>query len=210
MKELEKIKRVPIALMLLILVIIAALFAYRKPNHLFKVKTANTLEELINKNNFIISYNNIYEPNKILIDTRNESEFEKAHLENAINISTPTILNKSNIAVFDRLKNENKTAVLYGNNPNEVTGPFMILYQLGYDNIKVLASENTSSDNNLLVKRVEIEKAENDVNAFIATSIEIANKNLTQKIVVKKPTSKTAKVIEVKKKKKKMPVQGGC
>lgn len=210
MKELEENKRIPIGFTLFLLVLIIVLFIYKRPNYLFKEKTVNNLEELINTEDYIISLNDIYHPDIVLVDTRDESEFKKAHLENAINISSPAILDKANIAIFDKLKSEHKTVVLYGNNPNEVSGPFMVLYQLGYNNMKLLASENSYYQNNIFAKRVEIEKSKHDVNAFIAQSIEIANKSLVQKIVVKKPTPVKPK-IEIKvEEKKKPPMGGGC
>lgn len=210
MKNLEQTKRIPIVFMLFLLAIIIALFVYKRPNYLFKEKTANNLEELINNNDYIIILNNIYHPDIVLIDTRDALEFEEAHLENAINIPSSAILDKANIEIFDKLESEHKTAVLYGNTPNEVTGPFMVLYQLGYNNVKILATENTNINNTLFAKRVEIEKAENDVNAFIAASVEIANKSLIEKVVVKKPAPPKPKKVVPVKKKKKMPMEGGC
>lgn len=214
MKDSEKTKRIPIAFIIALLIFIIALFAYIKPSFLFKENVAKNIE-LIQKKDFIISYNDVYHPNKVLVDIRTKSEFENAHLENAIHIAAATILDKSNIAIFDKLKNENKTVIMYGNNPNEVAGPFMILHQLGYNNIKLLASENTISQNILKVNRVEIENLENDVNAFIAESAIIANdiveKQMAAKRLAAKPkTIKPKKVIKVKKKKKKMPMEGGC
>ena len=83
----------------------------------------------------------------------------------------------------------------------------MLLYQLGYDNIKILTIENSYDENKLITKAVEIEKSVADVNAFIAESVKKANKVAKQKIVVKKPVRK--KVITVKKKNK-APAEGGC
>jgi len=207
-KTTEKTKRISIASVLFILIILIGLFTYKRPKFIYKVNTANTIEKIIG-DDYLVSLNDIYTPNYVLVDIRGQFEFDKAHLENSINISTPLILDEANINIFDKLKNENKTVVLYGNNPKEVTAPFMLLYQLGYNNIKILAAENTYFQNNLFAKRVEIEKSENDVNAFIAASIEIANKTLIQKVVVNKPAPKPKKVIPVKKKKK-APAEGGC
>jgi rhodanese-related sulfurtransferase len=205
MKELEKTKRISIASTLFILIILIALLTYKRPKFLYKVNSAQTLEKIVS-NDFIISLNDIYNPNYVLIDIRDQFEFEKAHLENSINISTPSILDEASIDFFDKLKQENKTVIMYGNNPEEVNAPFMLLYQLGYNNIKILAAENSYFQNNLLAKRVDIEKSENDVNAFIAESLKNANSGLKQKVVIKKPVKK---VITVKKKKK-APAEGGC
>jgi len=210
MNEIEKTKQVPIGIIIFLLIVIIALLVYKKPRFLFKETTVNNIEQ-IHKKDFIISYNDVYHPNYVLVDTRAESDFKNAHFENAIHIAATNILDDKNIAIFDKLKSEHKTVILYGNNPNEVAGPFMILQQLGFNNIKILAAENTCFQNNLFAKRVEIEKSKNDVNAFIAKSENIANdiveKQMAAKRLAAKPKPK--KVIPVKKKKK-MPMEGGC
>ncbi|RKX95874.1 MAG: hypothetical protein DRP84_02775, partial [Spirochaetes bacterium] len=43
-------------------------------------------------------------PEFVLVDIRNKVEFEKGHLENAINIHTPDLLNETNTKVFKELK----------------------------------------------------------------------------------------------------------
>ncbi|MHB1107344.1 MAG: hypothetical protein ACYCZ2_13385, partial [Lutibacter sp.] len=103
-------------------------------------------------------------------------------------------------------KESNKTAVLYGNNPQEVNAPFLILYQLGFDNIKLLAIENSYLQNKLISKNTVIEKSEADVTAFINESVNKATTAETLKKVVIAPPKK---VITVQKKKK-APAEGGC
>jgi len=93
---------------------------------------------------------------------------------------------------------------LYGNNPQEVNAPFLILYQLGYTNMKLLAVENSYVQNKLITKKSDIEKPEADVAAFINESMKIAN----AKPIVK-TTAPPKKVITVQKKKK-AAAEGGC
>jgi len=119
---------------------------------------------------------------------------------------TPDILNDQNTDVFKKLKEDNTTAVLYGTNPDEVLEPYMLLYQLGYQNLKILTVENSYNKNKLITKNVAIEKSVADVNAFINESIKKAQV---------KPKSKPKKIVPAKKvlpvkKKKKMPTEGGC
>jgi rhodanese-related sulfurtransferase len=153
-----------------------------------------------------IPLDKIAEVEHVLIDIRSQFEFEKGHLENAINIYTPEILSDENTEVFNKLKSDNTTVILYGTNPDEALEPYMLLYQLGYPNLKILLVENSYSQNKLITKNVEIEKSVGDVNAFIDESIMKAN-------IKSKPKAKTPpppkRVIAVKKKKK-MPAEGGC
>ena len=81
-----------------------------------------------------------------------------------------------------------------------------MLYQLGYTNLKVLQVELSYEQTSLKVHNTILETADNDINAFIAASVKKAAKKPKPK-PVKKVIPK--KVIPVKKKKK-MPVEGGC
>jgi len=204
MKELEKTKRISIATTLFILIVIIALLAYKKPVHFYTVNTAHTLEKLITKDYFV-SLNEIDNPNFVLIDIRNQYEFEKGHLKNAINMHTPELLSSPNFEVFKELKETNKTAILYGNNPTEANSPFVFLHQLGYD-VKILTIENSYFQNNLISKNITIEKLETDINAFIKESVKKAKVVVKKKVTIPKPPKK----VIIKKKKKKMPVEGGC
>ena len=205
MKELEKTKRISIASVLFILVVLIALLAYKRPKHLYSENTKTTLEK-ISTNEYFVTLNDINSPDNVLIDIRNKYEYEKGHLENAINIYAPEILSEENTEIFEKLKEDSKTIILYGNTPGEVVTPFMILHQLGVANIKILSSEISYLENNLNSKEVEVETYQNDVTAYIQESIKKA-------AIVEKPKPvvvKTPKKIIPIKKKKKMPVEGGC
>jgi rhodanese-related sulfurtransferase len=204
MKELEKTKRISIAAVIFILAVIIGLLTYKRPKNTYAINTKSTLEKITSEN-YLVTLNELNNPDFVLIDIRNQYDFEKGHLENAINIYAAEILSDDNTKVFDELKATNKTAILYGNNPQEPNAPFLILYQLGYDNIKLLAIENSYLQNNLITKNSEIEKSEADVTAFINESIKKANTVKTVKVVVAPPK----KVITIEKKKK-APAEGGC
>jgi rhodanese-related sulfurtransferase len=204
MKELEKTKRISIAAVLFILAVLIGLLTYKRPQYMYAINTKDTLEKLTN-DNYIITLNDLNNPDYVLIDVRNQFDFEKGHLKNAINIYTPDILSDENSGLFNELKETNKTAVLYGNNPQEVNAPFLILYQLGYDNIKLLSIDNSYLQNKLITKNNDIEKSEADITTFINESRE--NASIEQKVedIIKAPK----RVITVQKRKKK-PAEGGC
>ncbi|MBE0423245.1 MAG: rhodanese-like domain-containing protein [Lutibacter sp.] len=204
MKELEKTKRISIAAVIFILAVIIGLLTYKRPKNIYAINTKSTLEKITSEN-YLISLNELNNPDYVLIDIRNQYDFEKGHLENAINVYAAEILSEENIKVFEKLKASNKTAVLYGNNPQEPNAPFLILTQLGYDNLKLLAIENSYLQNKLITQNVEVEKSEADVTAFINESIKKANTVETVKVVAAPPK----KVITIEKKKK-APAEGGC
>ena len=202
MKELEKTKRISIAAVLFILIIIIGLLFYERPKHIYTVNTSHMLEKVINADYFI-ALDKIDNPNFILIDIRSPFEFEKGHINGAINISTPELLKGDNPELFKKIANNKKFAVLYGKNPTDANNSFMVLYQLGFENIKILLASLEYEQNKLITKNSVIEKNVTDINTFITESqkkVKIAPK--PKKIVPKK-------IITVKKKKK-MPVEGGC
>ena len=203
MKELEKTKRISIAAVLFILVVIIGLLFYERPKNMYAINANQMLEKAISSDYFV-ELNNIDDPNYVLIDIRNPFEYEKGHINGSINISTSELLKSENIELIKKINQDSKIAVLYGENPTEANHPFMVLYQLGYKNIKVLLVDLEYAQNKLITNNSVIEKGATDINAFIAESqkkIKIAPK--PKKKVVKK------KVVP-KKKKKKMPVEGGC
>jgi len=203
MKEIEKTKRISIAATLFILVVLIGLLTYERPKHLYAINTKSTLEKLTGEN-YLITLNDLNNPDYVLIDVRNQFEFEKGHLKNAINIYTPDILSDENSDLFNELKETNKTAVLYGKNPQEVNPPFLILYQLGFDNIKMLAVENSYLQNKLITKNSDIEKSEADITTFINNSRENASIEPIDEDIINAPK----KIVTIKKKKK--VAEGGC
>jgi rhodanese-related sulfurtransferase len=141
----------------------------------------------------------------VIIDVRSNFDFSKGHVDKAINIPLSQLLEKNTI---DLLKGSNmqNPAVLYGKTPQEANAAFMLLYQLGNEDIKVLSVATFYDDKQFHVKNIEIGKAK--VN--YAAAMEKALIQPVKKVVVKpapKPVKK--KVVVQPKKKKRMP-EGGC
>jgi rhodanese-related sulfurtransferase len=206
MKELEKTKRISIAAVLLILVIIIALLSYKRPKHMYVINSMDTLERITN-HDYLIFMEEIDHQNSVLIDLRNRFDYEKGHLENAINIPTSDLLSEPNLELLDNIKDKKKVMILYGKSPDDVNTPFMLLYQLGYSDIKILSIHNFFTQNVLISKNIRFEDTVANILAFIEESEKKAEKAKKAQIVVKKVVPKK---IVVKKKKKKMPVEGGC
>ncbi len=203
MKELEKVKRISIASTLFILAVLIGVLTFERPKNMYAMNTKTTLEKL-STNDYMVSLNEIT-PEVIIIDIRSQYEYDKGHLETAINISTPDILSEENQGFFNELKDANKIVVLYGKSPQEANIPFMLLYQLGFDNVKLLAVENNYLQNKLITSQIDIEKPVADIKAFIAESVKKSNASKT----IAEKTEPVKKVVTVQKKKKKV-AEGGC
>ncbi len=210
MKELEKTERISIAAVLTILVVIIALLSYKRPKHVYAENTRDTLEK-VTTSNYFIALNEIDSYNSVLVDIRNSFEFNKGHLDNAINIASPEILGEESSIILKRIKEENKTIVMYGNNPNETILAYLLLSQLGFENIKILTVKISYKQNKLFTQNVVIENTAPDINAFIQESVKKKAESMkTMGIITKPKTVSTPKKVVPVKKKKKMPVEGGC
>jgi len=203
MKELEKTKRISISAVLFILVVVIGFLSFEKPKNVFSKDIGLTLDH-ISKKDYLINktYLDTISSFKDIsfIDVRSPFEFSKGHLKNAINIYTPNLLEEENKSVLNELVNENKTIVLYGDTPNNVNGPWMLLNQMGFKNIKMLCAKTHLLNNEFVVESYPLEKPNLNYAEFMkkASSVKI-------KEVVKKPK----KVVKLVKKKKKAP-EGGC
>ncbi len=75
----------------------------------------------------------------ILVDVRSQFDFAKGHLPKAKNIYKVNLMNDDNMDFFVDLKEGNKKVILYGSSASEANVPFMILKQMGIENVSYLA-----------------------------------------------------------------------
>ena len=208
MKELEKTKRISIAAVLFILVILIGVLSFKRPKNLYAESAKATLEQ-ITTNNYLVALDNVQnDENTVIIDIRNQYEFEKGHLPNATNINTNDILTDNAINTLDEYKDSGKKVAIYGDTPNEALTAFMLLDQLGYKNLEIIAIKNSYDHNKLITENVAIEKSNADIQGFIDESIKKAKAAAIEPPKIVKPVVQK-KVIPVVKKKK-APVEGGC
>jgi rhodanese-related sulfurtransferase len=74
----------------------------------------------------------------VFLDLRSPYDFEVAHVANAINIPTAFLLEPENMNKLKALFKAEKTVVLYGQTERESISPWILLYQMGFTNTKVL------------------------------------------------------------------------
>ena len=205
MKELEKVKRISIATILFILAILIGILTFERPKNIFTYNTKTTLEKLTTTD-YLISIDEIDLTTNVLIDVRSQFEFEKGHLENAINMASPEMLSDENQAILNEIKNLNKTIVIYGNNAQEANIPFLMLFQLGFDDIKLLTVELDYLQNKLVTNNEDVEMPITNIKAFIDES----RKNSDGTDTLMNSQSNVPKKIITVQKKKKRAAEGGC
>lgn len=208
MKELEKTKRISIAAVLSILLILIALLNYKKPSFLYAQNTSTTLMKM-DTTEYLVSPQGLENESYVLVDVRNPFDYEKGHLPDAINIYAPELLSNDYTAQLNEYLQEGKIILLYGRDPIETLPAFMMLCQLDMGPVKIMESENYFEKDKLITTYSEVEKPSPDIAGFIETSVKKVNESKKQaaKRTVAPPPPK--KVAPKKKKKKKMP-EGGC
>ena len=144
----------------------------------------------------------------VFIDLRSKEVYNEWHLENAINIPTHNLLSPDFKSDFDGWLKDSLTVVLYGNSDIEANAPWMLMYQLGYTNARLLLGGYSYIDRLYLDELEEGESFEPEVAKFDYAAIIEEVKNSKPEIVeVEK--EKEVKKVTVKKVVKKES-EGGC
>jgi len=126
-----------------ILVIVIGLLTINRPDLKFSMSMEEAIEQVIlNEDEMypedLVGIIEMEEPGYVLIDLRNPYEFMKSHINGAVNIPSNSILDKANLKMFKQHLADSVTVVVYGQTQLEANGPWMILKQMGFQNIKVL------------------------------------------------------------------------
>jgi rhodanese-related sulfurtransferase len=132
-----------LAALLLILVIIVVLLGLRAPSVAYRINPEQVAAIVADSGNQV-SPVRLYEEltnkksNPIVVDIRSSDDFAKGHIEKAVNIPVRELLQPRSLSFFKELKKTNAFAILYGEDQLQAGGPWLLLKQVGFDNIKVL------------------------------------------------------------------------
>ena len=212
MKELNRTKRLLVFSLLFAIIIIIGFLTIPSPHLNYEINTDEALADAISKKGK-------YYPEKIpglvedndpafqLIDIRSPDEFMKGHIETAINVPVYNILDPDITELFRKLKEDSVTIILYGKDQLEANAPWLLLKQMGYDNIKVLLggydynlSEPLDSKDRSDEREYLVEKPKYDFAAIVE------NEGLDQSTA---PSDEPEVIIPIRRKKKTL-VEGGC
>lgn len=145
MIELTKTNRITLGVVA-VLVILLLGFLFMKPAKFAFNTTLNKELSDLNKKEYQMSPQDLAKAQMkkdasiVVVDIRSPYEFAKKHLPEAQNFYSVNLFEDANISFFKNLKTSNKTAVIYGNTVAEANVPFMILKQMGIENIKLMSA----------------------------------------------------------------------
>lgn len=207
-------KRLTISLLTFLFIIFIGFITMKKPKYVYKTNSGEMVETILSMKDEMtpkeakgLAQEN--DPNYVFIDIRTPYDFIKGHVENALNIPLTQLITENTLSTFDKYAKESVCLVLYGNNQTEANGPWMILKQLGYSNVKVLMGGydyySMKPDDTEKVQDVPEYYTEKPKYDFAKIASETAS-SITSGDDVGQPA---APVIPVRKKKKKV-ISGGC
>ncbi|PLX02378.1 MAG: hypothetical protein C0595_11235 [Marinilabiliales bacterium] len=136
-------KRTAITLILFTALIVIGLITLKSPRLTFEQPLNETIEMAVWDEGAVFPYELVDIINGsidtvLIIDLRNTFEFAKGNIPGSENISSVELLNEENIERLEQLKEDGISVIVYANSQLEANGPWMILQQLGFDNVKIL------------------------------------------------------------------------
>jgi rhodanese-related sulfurtransferase len=143
MKEFSNNKGLITASAIFVAVIIIGLLTTRKPEIDYRFTPGQTIETLQNLKYFIspVEVAKSVKANEnqfVYIDLRSPYDFNKGNIQGSVNIPANRILEKESLSFFEALAARSATVVIYDADQSLTTGPWMLLLQLGFNNIKIL------------------------------------------------------------------------
>ena len=141
-----------------------------------------------------------------LVDLRTAAEFGKGHLPDAVNIPIANLLDKDQLALVTNSKN----VVLYAESASQANGPWLLLTQLGLENVKML--DTGYGDLTAAAVASAPETARYDFAAIFEKAVERHQQELEagKPKPVAQPAPKKAIVPQPKPKKKVVEEEEGC
>ena len=141
MNELQRTQRISIAVLIIAVVLVIGLMIKEKPKFAYTISASEMLAKLpeVEQVTPEMAKSMSSDTTKVVfIDIRNPYDFEVKHIENAINIPVAFLLDDENAEKLKAFNKENRTVVLYGQTQRDAVSAWMLLYEIGFTNAKIL------------------------------------------------------------------------
>jgi len=151
MDELNKTNRLTIVVVIIVLVIITGLITFQRPDVKYVLSPTESLALLNDPSLVITPYQAVAllkdsSGKTVFIDVRNSIAFEMGHIKNAVNIPVRELFSKSSKSTFREIEKSGQTAVLFGETQQQANGPWLMLHQTGYKNVKLFTGKYEQLD----------------------------------------------------------------
>ncbi|MCF8367204.1 MAG: rhodanese-like domain-containing protein [Bacteroidales bacterium] len=212
MKEYST-KRLVRAVSVFLLVLIFGFIFMNKKELGFAITTQQTIDFLLEADYQILPEDVAYnveskEPGFEYVDLRNPYEFNIGNIPGSVNIPQTELLTEKNLDFFKAAQNDSATVVLIGKDEATTTGPWLIMKQIGFDNLKVMRGGWDYYANQQLNRNEMSETPKYMVEqpAFNFAAI----MQLMQSESGASQNSDAPEIVVPERKKKKAAVEGGC
>ena len=207
MEELKRTKRITIATFSFVIVLVVAFFSFKNPMYEFQMTPEDMAYELM-----VIyqvtpdeAMELMYDSTVVFVDVRNYYDYHADHLESAYNIPVASLLDEESKEYFDKWRADSLQVILYGKDELQVTAPWMLLYQLGYTNTRLLMGGMSYIDKLYNDELAENETFNVETAAYDFAGIIAAASSGESTAVTTQPKKKV-----VVRKKEKKAAEGGC
>ena len=203
MEKLKRTKWFAIATFFFVTVLIIAFFSIKKPMHQYHMSAEDMAYELM-----VIyqvtpdeAMELMWDTTVVFVDVRNYYDYQADHLENAYNIPTANLLNEDSKEYFDKWQADSLQVILYGKDELQVNAPWMLLYQLGYTNTRLLMGgmdyiDKLYNDELGATETFNVETPAYDYAGIIVAATALESATMTtqpkKKVVVRKKEKKAA------------------
>jgi rhodanese-related sulfurtransferase len=139
MKNFTQTRLLALLAVLFALVLAVGYLTSQRKDHSYQLSPEETLAKIQGENAVATTEevkNNKGRSGFVLIDLRDQGEYVKGYIEGAWNVPVASLLDEESL---DLLEDESVTFVLYGKDAEQAYGPWLLLQQMGYTNVKVLA-----------------------------------------------------------------------
>lgn len=136
-------RRLTIAFLLFVALIVIGLMTFNRPYVEFKSNSEDALATMVKFQGEIpykdaLNYSVAKDPGFVFIDVRNPYEYAQGHINGALNISLMELLSKENLKSLKAFESEGKAIILYGNDQSSVNGAQQVLLQVGLKKVLVM------------------------------------------------------------------------
>ncbi|MFC2106943.1 rhodanese-like domain-containing protein [Bacteroidota bacterium] len=136
-------KRILIAVVIFVLILIVGILTIHKPDVKYTITTAQALENALSLADEIFPEDIVYivedtMPGYQLIDIRTPFDYIKGHISSSVNIPYNIMLEEDNLEFIRALDKDSVIIILYGNDQSQANCPWMLLKQIGIENVKVM------------------------------------------------------------------------